>query len=358
MGDKIDYIHGESMKKRSKIDIIFIIYLLVGSLVLMIQAFPDESFSLALQEILTMQNLTIEQYLLIVLFGIGLFIFFYIISFFLFALKNFFIIAIYIGSKIARKNHEKEKLDINDLKYDNYYRDIIKQYSPASLSYIDDFHLDKKDLVATLMSLELKSKITIDETIKIVNVDEIGLEENEKYVLNSLKNDRLQQFNYLEFEQSVISDCLKYKLLEKKDDIKYKSKIVIVVMSLMFLLSVFFNIILMIFLDGVGIQNILLVLLIFFSFALLAFLSLSFPIIIISYYRKRKILNTLDPFVRTKKGQKINEKLEGLKKFINHFSNLENRNHKELAIWNEYLIYSVLFNKNNDIVEQVINKIR
>ena len=51
--------------------------------------------------------------------------------------------------------------------------------------------------------------------------------------------------------------------------------------------------------------------------------------------------------------KRIEEKIEGLKNYIKDFSILDEREQQELMIWDEYLIYSVLFNQNQKIVDDL-----
>ena len=69
----------------------------------------------------------------------------------------------YIGKKMARKKVERENMSKIDFsKQKDYYRDILEGYSAAELRYIDDFKFDeKREIVATLLSLKLKNKIEI-----------------------------------------------------------------------------------------------------------------------------------------------------------------------------------------------------
>ena len=57
-------------------------------------------------------------------------------------------------------------------------------------------------------------------------------------------------------------------------------------------------------------------------------------------------------YKRTKKGQEINRKLEGLKNYLKDYSMLDEREAKELELWDEYLIYSVMFGHNQKIIEE------
>ncbi len=55
---------------------------------------------------------------------------------------------------------------------------------------------------------------------------------------------------------------------------------------------------------------------------------------------------------RSSKGKEINEKLEGLKSFFQDYSMLSEREAKEVELWEDYLIYSVMFGHNKKIVEE------
>lgn len=41
----------------------------------------------------------------------------------------------------SERIYQKESVDVSDKETETYYRDIIKNYSPANLSYINDFKL-------------------------------------------------------------------------------------------------------------------------------------------------------------------------------------------------------------------------
>ena len=58
-------------------------------------------------------------------------------------------------------------------------------------------------------------------------------------------------------------------------------------------------------------------------------------------------------YERTKIGKEINLKLEGLKNFLKDFSILNERNKEEIALWEEYIVYSVLFDQNVNIIKEL-----
>ena len=113
-------------------------------------------------------------------------ILFFVFPVFLFLPFYAFIMWIFLGNFYGRK---KEPLKIDFLKEKDYYREIITQYSSLELSYIDDYKIDyKKDLVATLLSLQLKKKINIqDDDIKIIDDSSFSLRKIEEYILSNIK---------------------------------------------------------------------------------------------------------------------------------------------------------------------------
>jgi len=57
-------------------------------------------------------------------------------------------------------------------------------------------------------------------------------------------------------------------------------------------------------------------------------------------------------YMRTEKGKEINRQLDGLKLFIKEFSNIDNKEAKYLFLWEDYLIYSVMFDINRKIQDE------
>ena len=56
-------------------------------------------------------------------------------------------------------------------------------------------------------------------------------------------------------------------------------------------------------------------------------------------------------YKRTSKGRELNLKLDGLKAYLKDYSLLEEREEKEIELWEDYLIYSVMFGQNKKIIE-------
>ena len=77
-------------------------------------------------------------------------------------------VSFYFFIKHSANKARKENMSKIDFSRDKgYYRTILKTYSPAELSYIDDFKVNyKREIVATVLSLELKGKVKIENDAK------------------------------------------------------------------------------------------------------------------------------------------------------------------------------------------------
>ena len=252
------------------------------------------------------------------------------------AIKWMLLITICLAIRIVISKAYKSKLSKIDLKNDNYYREIIHKYSPAVLKYIDNFEFGDAIIIVILMGLKLKG--IINSELEIINKDLSKLDLNEKYIcinINKLKN-----INIEKLECTIIHDCNKHKLLEddkSKKDISGK-------LIAFFIIGLPLIIIIL----G-GISNMLLV----FAVAIAEIMLIVFVV----YYTAFDAVNYLKPYKRTQKGEAVNEKLEGLKNFLEEYSSLENKSAEELALWEDYLIYSVMFNQNEKIIKQYQEKI-
>ena len=241
----------------------------------------------------------------------------------------------------SEKLYYKEKTDISDVNDESYYRDIIRNYSPSVLSYINDFELGIKDVVATLMSLELKKKIKIGKNLEIINKDVKNLSLNEMYVLENINEKNVLEINMQEFERIVKEDCMKSGLLSEMNSTGN-----MLLRGLFYLTSLVIcdGIINYITIDGQ------------LSRLVVACLQLYIyvtPFLYIVSMVFKWLMHLSDPYKRTKKATLINKKINGLKRFINDFSNLDEREYKHIKLWNEYLIYSVIIGDNEKIVNQI-----
>lgn len=245
----------------------------------------------------------------------------------------------------SEKKAYKNVLNKEDFhKYEDYYRDIIKDYSPLLLGYIDDFKIEQNDIIASILNLQLKNYIMIDENknIKIINQDFTNLNKEEQYILENINSLNLLTLNNILVNEGVNKDLLKSNLNFKKIILNFAIYLLIALISFILMFYISFNF-----------QDISTTLIIIFVIIIVVILPI-YTIFLIAY-----TINLIKySYVRTEKGKEINKKLEGLKNFLKDFSILDEREQKEISIWKEYLVYSVLFNQNKNIIADFEKKIR
>lgn len=270
-------------------------------------------------------------------------------------LSRNFILLILTGIFIilGEKNAKKDKLSKIDLKNNGeYFRDIIKGYTPAELSYIDNFNIEDSDIVATLLNLSLKGVITLNEnpnTIEINNV-ETELSNNERYILDIIKSNKWNEFNKSKFLLEIIKDALKNELIKESKTLKKGFGKIIIIWPICFCILITMAI--FVFKNSELFETTV-------SFLILAFLIMIvmfLPIMLIVFYSSYNNKMQKEPYIRTKKGEQINANLEGLKNYLNDYSLIEEKEYKELELWEDYLIYSVIFRQNNKLTEETIDK--
>lgn len=263
-------------------------------------------------------------------------------------IENFYIILIFIVIKIMRKREYKNQLSKIDYKNEGeYYRDILKGYSPFLLSYIDNFIFEgKRDIIATILNLQLKQVIKIENNTIIKLKEDNNLEESEQYILDNVSNGKIKIADTRELEQKIVKDAQNKELIEIKESAKgkndkpLKNKLIIA-----FIISIFIFMILSAIATSINSDLLTTIVLIFG----LIFCNPIFYIIlfIIKYYLSKAKIK------RTNKGEEINTKLEGLKNYIQEYSNLKEKNANDILLWEEYLIYSVIFNINDNVIKEM-----
>ena len=89
-----------------------------------------------------------------------------------------------------------------------------------------------------------------------------------------------------------------------------------------------------------------------FSILLVVYLPIFLCVYYSTYIRKLQ----KNSYIRTTKGEAINEKLEGLKNYLKDFSLMNEKSEESLILWEDYLIYSVIFNQNVKVVKSMCDK--
>lgn len=249
----------------------------------------------------------------------------------------------------------KYKIDKTDLtKEKNYYRDKINEYSPGVLSYIDNYVVGNQTLIATIMHLELKGFITANNKLKTTDLLPSNLDQNTTYVYDLIKENNLISFNLKKYNALILLDCVKHELIIKdKKVMQTRIKIFVPLVAISIFLSDIIErssflkangIILAVAKNFYLINNAILIVYACFIVysSLVGFLISKFII--------KRAYN--DNYRRTNLGMELNTRLNGLNSFLKDFSNLNERTKNQLILWEEYLLYSVLFNHNKKTIAE------
>lgn len=270
--------------------------------------------------------------------------------------QNSLWILLFVAIKVASKKVIKEKLNEDDFKKSKeYFRDILQGYSMGELSWIDNFQLEfPKDIIAEILQLENKKVIKIGEEGILVDeaYDKTKLNQSQIHILDGIKNGKVKQTATIGLEEAITEDAIRDGLIEEKNELKkrqikriVKSIIAFVIMNII-LRFVFLKI------DGMYIENTGLVIIMIIGLGLGVVLTSFYPIVAIISYITYSIKYKSNPYFRTEKGKELNKRIEGLKNYLKDYTLLDRQEKEGIVVWEDYLVYSVLFNQNRKIIEK------
>lgn len=260
----------------------------------------------------------------------------------------------YLVIKFATKRARKDNMSKIDFSKDKeYYREILEKYTPAELSYIDDFKVDyKREIVSTIMNLELKRIIEIkNDKIEIINSNKENLRKTEKYILENIIDGKVKIGNSGYIELYAQREALEDGLIKEntKEEIKKRIIKMILKWGLALILVIGIFIITSYFYRSQSNEFIQIITLI--TIILFWGLIMLVPIFLIVYS-----IMQYNSYSRTENGENVNKKLEGLKLYIENYSLLKEKDKQFLQIWEEYFIYSVILgiNQDHNMIERIM----
>lgn len=309
-----------------------------------------------------------------------------IITVFYLLLFTFPIIILYYGFSMAARKNLFMRVTFKDPQELDYFRDELKGISPATISLMMDLKIEgKKDLSATLLSLELKKKIRMEDGKPLVtDRSSNGLLESEKELLRLISEKHLDLIHIAQWQQVCIKEAEAAGYVKRNKQLKgFLGRLSVLLAIFIFcLLSVIFSwgtiqrlssemteeapyaeallqasdegeifeileremknpetqqFMDMIVKGTVFIVNCLLIFLlpgVILIYTLVFFLS-----------RPR--------IIRTFKGQVLAGQVVGLKNFIHDFSNLSRAQKEQMALWDHFLIYAVVLEENKAVVDEI-----
>lgn len=267
-----------------------------------------------------------------------------------------------LALRSVKRKYYKYRLSIDEFsKNKDYYRDLLQEYNPLELSYNNNYQLDDNAYIAMLLYLENKKIITYDKDK--INVNQKNVQESSDVVKEFLSSLTIDKTNKITISKTNITKLVDMSCKEKGlltmgkiPKTKFWIDVTLSVIGYGIIYYVWKNINAILNLLPAT-DNVFFVMLIMSLLIGLMLIIIFYPFIIISKYGLLSIIFKVDHSKRTKMGNEVNYNLEGLKNFIRDFSLLSEKEKKELVIWDEYLVYSVMFGNNKKISDEMQDKI-
>lgn len=234
-----------------------------------------------------------------------------------------------IFAGIIQKIYENNEINKFEKKYKTedyeYYRDILQTKSPAILSYCYNKKVNVEDeVVAILLNLQKNGVIRLSEN-KITILGNINnLSEHEKYIF---KRDSYNKDFKKNFKRLLLKDLVKERYVYKRS--KNKFNIVAIMEIFMVWMIMYMLVSIPIFMKFSNLGT-----LVFFAY-FLTFAGV--PIY-------KAIQNKINPVFRSKKALELSGKLKGLKRYIVDYSIIESTGVENINLYDEYIIYAIIFN--------------
>lgn len=262
---------------------------------------------------------------------------------FAFFLGSIFVIYIVVNF-LTEKSVQFNKLSkVDFLGNKEFYRDILNNYSPVLLAYIDQMRYNYDTSIVTgLLSLQNKGFIEMkEEKINILKYDFYNLSLPERYIIENIKNGKVEILeNDIQLKKLIFEEGKRKKLIDSKNNgmeifEENRKKLKILIITLIIVAIVMNTFILKQDFRQMKIFSDIITFVFIFGFVFICFYTIN--------YQK-------NPYVRNKNAEELNQKLEGLKNYLKEYSFLDNKEAEDIVVWEDYLIYSVIFNQNQNII--------
>lgn len=280
----------------------------------------------------------------------------------------------------ARKSVDIEK-ELKNKKYTSrqkiiYYRDKLNGISPTTISLMQNIKIEEeKDLIATLLKLQLMGNIVISGNEIIITSDDTSkLLASEEILFEELKTGKLRRSYIEDWKQQAVVEAKAQGYLKEKKSSKsiIRKKIVLIVL---FVLSILYFMTyanpVMYSIEEVLALNIPENMSLFdipthenseifidvLSQIASIFVSIigifGCPILYFIFHVMYKFQK--DELKRTYKGEALTDEILGMKKFLHDFSMLDEADKEAIGLWDEFLIYAVVLGENEKVVNEILD---
>ena len=280
----------------------------------------------------------------------------------------------------ARKSVDIEK-ELKNKKYTSrqkiiYYRDKLNGISPTTISLMQNIKIEEeKDLIATLLKLQLMGNIVISGNEIIITSDDTSkLLASEEILFEELKTGKLRRSYIEDWKQQAVVEAKAQGYLKEKKSSKsiIRKKIVLIVL---FVLSILYFMTyanpVMYSIEEVLALNIPENMSLFdipthenseifidvLSQIASIFVSIigifGCPILYFIFHVMYKFQK--DELKRTYKGEALTDEILGMKRFLHDFSMLDEADKEAIGLWDEFLIYAVVLGENEKVVDEILD---
>lgn len=307
------------------------------------------------------------------------------------ALTTIPILAAYYGISRAVRRNRRTRVQYDVIRNIDYFREEFKELSPADISLLMDLKIEKeKDIAATLLSLEQKKWIRIenDSIVPLQTPGEALLPSEqdlfERIRMNQMDFNSLGQWQYFSTRSAFRAGLL----TDNKSKGRLLVRMVLFVLAFLFCIRVFTGAdawgaeakidgllavldekyddidmeelpgeeaaaLLQEQLELPEVQRIIVYLCLMFFQLVCGLLIFILPIAAIAYLIAYAV--SKPRYKRTKKGKLLTEELAGMRNFIHDFSNLAEADKEQLTLWDNFLVYAVVLEENENIVREIGN---
>lgn len=280
----------------------------------------------------------------------------------------------------VRKSVDIEK-ELKNKKYTSrqkviYYRDKLNGISPTTISLMQNIKIEEeKDLIATLLKLQLMGNIVISGNEIIITSDDTSkLLASEEILFEELKTGKLRRSYIEDWKQQAVVEAKAQGYLKEKKSSKsiIRKKIVLIVL---FVLSILYFMTyanpVMYSIEEVLALNIPENMSLFdipthenseifidvLSQIASIFVSIigifGCPILYFIFHVMYKFQK--DELKRTYKGEALTDEILGMKRFLHDFSMLDEADKEAIGLWDEFLIYAVVLGENEKVVNEILD---
>ncbi|MBR6505030.1 MAG: DUF2207 domain-containing protein [Clostridia bacterium] len=230
----------------------------------------------------------------------------------------------------------EQRLSVNKIDY-LYYRDILEGYSPAVLAFCYKKDIKVDDIiVSTLLDLERKNKIKIQNGKINTNTDinKIDITNYEKIILSYYN--KKKTISKKDLYTKIKDETEKKGLIRLGNKKEVNSTYIMELFMAWIIIYILITIPLFVGLSSLGIW--------LFAFYFLTFLCI--PIY-------KAIQSKIRFIIRTKKGIEISAKMQGLKRYIEEFSRIQDEGIENIELFEEYVIYAIIFDLRGKLNREV-----